>query len=329
MATDSGGNKNNDLIRVTRIGKLYRLVKLSRLLRVAKIVKQKNQILKYINDALKMSLGFERLFFFVIVFMLLCHICACLWIIMAKIVNDEYKGTWMESIKYNDDGTATNYSNNDIYTMAVYWTITTITTVGYGDVSITNYYERIFCSLLMIIGVIAFSLASGSLTSIISNYDNANAEYACRLTILNKARAEYKLPIDLYIRLKKSLNFERDKDIEHLHKFVETLPKQLKVEMSLYIYEKRYANLKFFENTDSISLITWMCSLLSPSFYSDKEMIFFEGEPVTQIHFLIKGVASFVLPSFKNMRYITIEKGDHYGIIDIIGSIQAISDEGV
>lgn len=102
---------------------------------------------------------------------------------------------------------------------------------------------------------------------------------------------------------------------------MDNLPHKLKLETSLYIYEKRYSNLKFFNNfPDSISLISWMCPLLLPRFYADKEYIFAEGEDIEDIHFMIKGSASFVLPSMRNTRYIRINKGDHFGIIDIVGS---------
>jgi voltage-gated potassium channel Kch len=51
---------------------------------------------------------------------------------------------------------------------AVYFTVTTITTVGYGDMSASTFLEQIFCVIIMIIGVIAFSMASGALTNYIS-----------------------------------------------------------------------------------------------------------------------------------------------------------------
>ena len=54
------------------------------------------------------------------------------------------------------------------YTDGLWWALVTITTVGYGDIGATNNYERVFCCVVMIIGVIAFSFANGSLASIIS-----------------------------------------------------------------------------------------------------------------------------------------------------------------
>ena len=62
-------------------------------------------------------------------------------------------------------------SNSEIYLVSFYWTITTITTVGYGDISGTNSLERFFCSIMMLVGVISFTFANGSLASIIQNYD--------------------------------------------------------------------------------------------------------------------------------------------------------------
>ena len=51
------------------------------------------------------------------------------------------------------------------YLASVYFTITTITTVGYGDVTISTKIEKIFCIFLMLVGVLAFSFVSGSLAS--------------------------------------------------------------------------------------------------------------------------------------------------------------------
>jgi uncharacterized membrane protein (UPF0182 family) len=53
------------------------------------------------------------------------------------------------------------------YLTSFYFTITTITTVGYGDININTWSEKIMCILIMISGVISFTFASGSLASIL------------------------------------------------------------------------------------------------------------------------------------------------------------------
>jgi uncharacterized PurR-regulated membrane protein YhhQ (DUF165 family) len=63
-----------------------------------------------------------------------------------------------------------------LYCTSLYFTVTTITTVGYGDLHAENVLERGISILIMIIGVISFSFATGSLSSILQNYDQANAK---------------------------------------------------------------------------------------------------------------------------------------------------------
>lgn len=204
----------------------------------------------------------------------------------------------------------------------MYWTCTTFTTVGYGDISGTTNSEMIFCCFMMLIGVCAFSYANGSLASIIQNYDQNNAEHADKLMILNRIYKEYCLPLDLYVRLRRNLNYEHQKDFQSINKFVEELPHKLRIEVSLYIYEERYRRIRFFKKM-SASFISWICPLMKPQLFSENQHIYLEGDEVNCIYFLVSGSASFVLPSFENTNYIDIGIGDKFGIVDITGSTQA------
>ena len=50
-----------------------------------RIVRERNMFLKHLNDVLKISASLERLIFFAFVFILICHINACLWYLLARI----------------------------------------------------------------------------------------------------------------------------------------------------------------------------------------------------------------------------------------------------
>jgi hypothetical protein len=58
--------------------------------------------------------------------------------------------------------------------------------VGYGDFTAENTLERVMSIVFMIIGVISFSFATGSLSSILQNYDHANAKLQVRIAVLNR-----------------------------------------------------------------------------------------------------------------------------------------------
>lgn len=86
---------------------------------------------------------------------------ACFWIFSTEF--SEHEDNWIS----NNDSYK-NYPYADLYTLAFYFTVTTITTVGYGDMSGSNTTERIICVLMMVMGVIFFSINSGNITSIIT-----------------------------------------------------------------------------------------------------------------------------------------------------------------
>ena len=88
----------------------------------------------------------------------------------------------------------------------------------------------------------------------------------------------------------------------------------------MHIHEGTYKQITSFKGKSS-AFIAWICPLLKPHLCLQNQYIFFEGDDVTNIHFLIEGHAGFVLPNFKNANYITIEVGSHFGVIDIVGSM--------
>ena len=99
----------------------------------------------------------------------MCHTLACLFVMQAKIQSDDFSNTWMEEY-------AKDYETSDLYAISFYWTIMTISTVGYGDISATNITEYWFCSTIMIFGVISFSFANNSLGIILSQFDKENSK---------------------------------------------------------------------------------------------------------------------------------------------------------
>ena len=95
-----------------------------------------------------------------LIFIILVHMLTCIWVIAAQF-NDPEKNpdSWMDDF--------THLSTSELYITSVYFTVTTVTTVGYGDINGANPLERTVSICIMIIGVISFSFATGSLSSIL------------------------------------------------------------------------------------------------------------------------------------------------------------------
>ena len=168
------------MIRFAKIGRLYKLVKLTRLLRVFKLVKQKGKAMKFMSEKLP---GMERMFFFVLLSIVMIHIQTCLWVMLPQLLTNEpnardfYKNTWIQEFIEK------NYTDNQLYWTSFYWVLTTVTTVGYGDIKPLLIGEKIYTIIAMIIGVMCFTFANGSLASILSHYDAQNAVLQDKIVI--------------------------------------------------------------------------------------------------------------------------------------------------
>lgn len=60
----------------------------------------------------------------------------------------------------------------------------------------------------MVIGVISFSFATGTLSSILSNMDSSQAKLKQKLRLLLQMRDEYEIPPSLYDELRNALKFD-------------------------------------------------------------------------------------------------------------------------
>ncbi len=68
---------------------------------------------------------------------------------------------WITGSNFESSG------NYKLYNAAFYFTVTTMVTVGYGDITAKNLGERIFCIFLMFFGVFTFTFGTGIIASII------------------------------------------------------------------------------------------------------------------------------------------------------------------
>lgn len=94
----------------------------------------------------------------------------------------------------------------------------------------------------------------------------------------------------------------------------------MKIEVSLFIFEQTYRKINFLKNRSS-SFKVWICPLLKPLLVQENQYVFFEDDDIACIYFLKSGKCGFVLPKHTNAVYINIDEGNHFGIIDIVGSL--------
>ena len=134
------------------------------------------------------------------IFLGTAHLIACVWVIAGSF--DE--NSWVSSTD--------NMPKNELYLTSFYFSITTMTTVGYGDMSASSFTEKICCIFIMFVGVISFSFASGALANYIDKSDEQNAKFAEKNKMLDDLFKEYAFPMKLYIGIRKNIQQNYLKD---------------------------------------------------------------------------------------------------------------------
>lgn len=244
------GSDVNNIVRIAKFGRLYKLIKLTKLLRLIRIIKNQKVLMNYIHYVFRVSAGIKRLIFFFLIFMVLCHIGTCLWLMTADFNSDSddttallYEGTWLAD--YRD----LSEDNGKLYCLALYWTVTTITTVGYGDISGTNQIERIFSIIIMLIGVISFSFVNGSLTSIVSSLDNSNADIREIRERFDRVSSKYNFPKQLKVRIRKDTATAQQRlECKEVGLFLNDLSYNLRHTASMFVHKDQLDSINFFKS---------------------------------------------------------------------------------
>lgn len=254
--------------KITRLPKFYKVLKLFKILRMTKIKKEGNAItlIKFILDKLKLNANIEKLIYFSLAFFLLSHLSTCIWYFVAKL-EDLNPNSWVVRLGYIDS------TKLHIYVVSFYWTLTTVTTVGYGDVSAGTTPERIYNLFIMSLGVLMYSFAIGSLSSIVAAMDHKNREMNQKLKILASIRKEYNIDKELYDKVRKVIKFDLSRNQRDKMQFLQELPNKLRIELSQIMHDKAIQNLYFFKDQPS-DFFAYVAPLLKPVKFCQNDYLY-------------------------------------------------------
>lgn len=269
-----------NLIRLLRLPRLYRLLKISRLVRMFKVVKNGNvnKLTKYFLEKLKFNANVERLIFFIFGFLTLNHLSACMWYLIAKL-QDFDPDCWVTRLGYID---ATPL---EIYIISFYWTLTTVTTVGYGDINAGTTVERVFNLFIMSFGVLMYSFAIGSLSSIVSTLDAKTAEMNQKLQILSSIKSEFKLDQDIYDKVRKVIKYDLSRNQKDKMNFLQELPNKLRIELSKIMHDKLIEKLYFFKDQPP-DFIAYVAPLLKPVKFTQNDYLYKISDMIDESKYL-------------------------------------------
>ncbi|CAD7695304.1 unnamed protein product [Ostreobium quekettii] len=183
-------------------------------------------------------------------------------------------------------------SRTEKYIYALYWSITTMTTVGYGDLSPKNTAEVIFAMVYMIYNMALVAYILGTITLLVVRADESTGELReCYRHVTSFARLN-NLPKDLRQSLKNQMQFNLAHPEVEDDLVLKDLPAGLRrrVVKELYV-EKLKATPTFRECSEKFLTSLCIPKNVRVDTYLPYQLIFEMGELLPELHLMIDGEA--------------------------------------
>ena len=302
MVFDDGNSALSALGRLTKLPRVLRLAKITRLLKLLRVSHFQNFI-AHVESEYGIHQGFSRLFNIGFLVILATHIVACGWsaIGMTLIYQEEEGGyscfenpelmcTWIQVRGMMSD----EVSRFRLHMASLYWAFSTLTTVGYGDISARTPSEQGYAMIMMLIGVSWYAFVVSSFSGVVQSFDSQGKKIHDKMRKVNAFILDQKLPHPLARRVRAYLQhlyenrmYDMMSDYDASEIFG-ALPSVLRNAVVLHVQEDSVEKIPFFHNKMP-DFIAEVLEHLQPTFIPKGEFILKEGTKQNEMFFLIRG----------------------------------------
>uniref|UniRef100_A0A7N6B461 Potassium voltage-gated channel, subfamily H (eag-related), member 5b n=1 Tax=Anabas testudineus TaxID=64144 RepID=A0A7N6B461_ANATE len=279
------------------ISSLFSSLKVVRLLRLGRVARKLDHYLEY---------GAAVLVLLVCVFGLVAHWLACIWYSIGdyEVIDEDSNTVRMDSwlyqlaisigspYRYNASGSGQwegGPGKDSLYITSLYFTMTSLTTIGFGNIAPTTDGEKIFSVAMMMVGSLLYATIFGNVTTIFQQmYANTNRYHE----MLNNVRdflKLYQVPKGLSERVMDYIvstwSMSRGIDTE---KVLSICPKDMRADICVHL------NRKVFNEHPAFRLASDGClRSLAVEFQTihcaPGDLIFHAGESVDTLCFVVSG----------------------------------------
>ena len=181
----------------------------------------------------------------------------------------------------------------------------------------------------MILGVMAYTFAISSLSSIITTNDIRETKKNEAIDLLHRIDMKYQLETHDYLTLNQHI-IKKFKEVENYQTekaLLSILGRKEREKLKEILYKKIVKEMRCFEKLDKESaefqaFADDMSSMFKLKKYKEDTVVYTEKEKVDYIYFILKGSINYVLPEFNDDPYGALEgKGQIFGELEIFNGI--------
>ncbi|MCF8306874.1 MAG: cyclic nucleotide-binding domain-containing protein [Ignavibacteriales bacterium] len=206
------------------------------------------------------------------------------------------------------------------YIIGIYWTVTTLTTIGYGDITPVNDIQRLFTIFVEIVGVGFYSLLIGNIAGLISKRDPAKQKYSENLEKLSILVRTRDIPDQLQKKIRDYYTYIWKNRLGYDENvFVEGLPTSLQHELSMSLKKELIERIPLFKDAD-INFIRETASTLKTMICIPGQILFNVGSIGNEMYFVVNGELEVYDDKF-NKPIAVLKQGDFFGEIALFMNV--------
>jgi hypothetical protein len=202
------------------------------------------------------------------------------------------------------------------YVISLYVTFTTLTTVGYGDITMRTSPELIFGITMMAAGASTFAVVVGNMAAVLGKLDVRARIFKEHMEDLDDFMHQENLPLDLRFRTRTFFDymFNHSRDIPES---IGELSTSLRTDVAMHLYNDLITTVPFFRECGRAFLTEVILRLRSQTL-SPGDFLYEAGEAGDCMFFLVKGSVEVVLDERLGV-YAELREGCYFGENCVLG----------
>jgi len=181
------------------------------------------------------------------------------------------------------------------YFTALYFSVTTLTTIGYGDIVPIGFWERNVWILMGLSGAIMYAGIFGTVTATLQKLEQKYSGLEDELQMIGTFCKLYDIPLDSEMKLltyrKHQWNATQGLQIENV---LSDLPFELVTEIKVCLYKDDILKISYFTDCGD-TFIRAIVPFIKPSVCMSGDFIVREGDPASEMYCLKHGNAQVLL----------------------------------